>query len=505
MSETVPSASERRLVEALQHDGCPICEERTAFEAKYREWFFIERYHQQELLADLTDSLSFCPDHAPDLVHPYTLEVVTRRTLSRFADGDLDRLRRESLSKCPACRSRDEAAARNVSFLRRGLQRNGDENDGHSGVLCVPHLQSIAEDAPAEMLESLLEDQDRALRSALDDLHATDEGPTSDEQLPATIRTALEMSVGHEPVSFALPPPGDDRSLERNPVVEFVEAIERGDGCPVCLEIARAWDEWITWLDRNTGTGDDISELLPTCREHVWGCVQYGSVDLARAVAIAALSPRLERVTRAKGRFAATDANGPDDTSSFRWILPQSIQHVSPAQSMEEKDAEPVGSARTIEHLRSALVHALGDRLPQVRRYVERRQTAPIRQSLNQPIRCPVCDRLDTARERSLDLLLALLEQRQYRTAFEDGYGLCLKHFAWALSRDPAPEIRDFLVDVESAKVKRLHWELREAQRKRSWDARPEQKGAGFSSDQRAAARFSGSYRPITALLEESP
>jgi hypothetical protein len=74
---------------------------------------------------------------------------------------------------------------------------------------------------------------------------------------------------------------------------------------------------------------------------------------------------------------------------------------------------------------------------------------------LGRPILCPVCRRLQSARDRTLLLLFALLEERTRRTAFENGYGLCLEHFARAIRLNPKPAVATFIVDVQLAKLRR--------------------------------------------------
>lgn len=111
------------------------------------------------------------------------------------------------------------------------------------------------------------------------------------------------------------------------------------------------------------------------------------------------------------------------------------------------------------------------------------------------PVCLPVCERLAVARDRALSLLFGLLEGRQHRATLESGYGLCLKHFSRTLAFHPAPAIRSALVEVEAAKLARLHWELEESLRKVAWNVRPEPKGTEQTAWRRAVLRFSGSLK----------
>ena len=105
-----------------------------------------------------------------------------------------------------------------------------------------------------------------------------------------------------------------------------------------------------------------------------------------------------------------------------------------------------------------------------------------------------MCNHLSEVRDRSLRLLFALLKGKPGRTAMENGYGLCLKHFSRALTLRPDGEVRRFLVEVESARLSLLLWELEEARRKASWSVRPEPRGTESWAWKRGIWRFSGRW-----------
>lgn len=72
---------------------------------------------------------------------------------------------------------------------------------------------------------------------------------------------------------------------------------------------------------------------------------------------------------------------------------------------------------------------------------------------------------------------------------------LRVKHLAGALAADPPPATRALLVEVESARLAVLGWELEEARRKSAWQFRPEQRGAEQTAWRRALLRCAGSLR----------
>ena len=494
MSEFELEANQRQFVEELTTGSCPACTRRTSFDLKYRTWFALERYQYQELQTALTDSLSFCPEHADYLCRDsggrsalvYVHELLARRMLDTLDERDLERFQPETRAPCPACESRAKTADRAVYFLRRGLEGSGSEPYGDPGVCCFPHFRTLTHDTTPNLVPDLLRSQLAALRAAEHALDETEAIP-NDESDDAVAR-ALNVSVGHEPVIFILPRSSSEPTgmSSRDPVEEFTQMLGDGRCCPICLEVGRAWREWVAWLDDHAGSDKDISDLLPSCREHAWGCVRQGGPDLAYAVARSALAPPLERVSKALDSLDDS-AEGATDASDY-WDQSTHLE-TDGAGDARDRFAERInGRIRTV----SRRLPFGGDRR------IERALDV-----LDLPIGCPVCARLETAQRLAIDLLLALLEQPRYRDAFADGYGLCFHHFGDALAHTPRLDVQEILVDVEHAKLQRLRWELREAQRKSSWDARPEEKGIEQTAGWRAARWFAGAYEPTRKSLGE--
>src|SRR5206468_1821562 len=191
-------------------------------------------------------------------------------------------------------------------------------------------------------------------------------------------------------------------------------SLKRPDGCPVCLEVARAAWEWITWLNGAAVQDQDISDLLPICPEHIAAFVRIGSEPLALAVMRNALQATLERTVFAQ-----------------RMLLPKKPH------------------ARLLARIRLKLE-------------TSRQHPAAALDSLQRLLRCPVCARLATAETRALELLFALLEAPQYQAAFACGHGLCMPHFSQALARVPNQALRILLLRTQTAKLACLAWEVEE-------------------------------------------
>lgn len=304
------------------------------------------------------------------------------------------------------------------------------------------------------MLRHLLGIHQHATMAALDALEKLRPPVSNDElfrdkRILAGIEAPSHVAIGHFIGPLVLPSaqPGETNGpAGRDPVRQFTRDLSRGDACPVCLELRRAWQEWFGWLERAVRDDDNIEDMPPTCPEHVWAVVKLGSPLMA--------------------------------VSAMRKTLNASFS------LMQNSMAALVGNPSP---KREPLLSRLRDKY-----YGPHERLALAREIVARPIGCAVCARLNVATERALDLPLGLLEERRYRIAFENGYGLCMKHFSRVLARAPAGPIPGVLARVQSAKLARLGWELEETLRKEAWNARPESKGTEQTAFKRAIARFSG-------------
>lgn len=450
---------EARLLAVMAEEGCPICHDTAGSDDRFFFWFFTENYYETFTLDALTRSLGFCLAHGEHLVRTtlgaYQLaavhEVLVRRVRRTLSDLPL-----AVSDLCPACRDKQELVERSAFVLGNMLRDSGGlDRYGHPGVLCFPHLRAVAGRAPFLTLESLLALHEARIRSAialLEELTAELVRVPSDgrQDVAKALVPALRLAVGHDLGDLTSPPlakPGPSRRLA-DPVARFEDWLRRGDACPVCLEVCRAWIEWIGWLDDQAPKPGALEDLLPTCPTHVWSAVHLGGAFLATATTRHALGLVLGELATAAGLL---------------------------------RPPTPPEHERILDRLKRAA------RGPHYR-------LRAARQVLGRALRCPACERLDVARDRALSLLLALLEDRQHRARIEGGYGLCLKHFRQALALNPAPGLRAMLVEIEQGKLARLGWELEESLRKVAWGARPEAKGTEEEAWRRATLRFSGSF-----------
>lgn len=447
-----------------------MCRESVDSENDYFSFLLVETYRVRKIQEEIVGALGFCMKHGARLKQFAEKSYQITFLSSALVHDILDHLRKsfgEARGKlrsplvlphpCPACKLGEEVAAIKISVLGRLLQQPHDaELYGHPGLLCFPHFQRLLPYLGPALFERLLTMHQRTLERAKDALDTMATTSTTYPSLGAsrriteTLRAALTAAVGSEqgsPVWPALETPDGKRAL-RDPVNEFVADLKRDDICPICLEVHRAWREWTRWLEGATAQNEILKDVLPTCTDHVWAAARVSSARCAVAMARNVVEIELGRM------------------------------HFGRALMSE---APLTGRQRLSERFRSWY---RGKHY----RFARAREAAAV------PIPCPVCHRLDTARDRVLELLFALLQEHRHRFAFENGYGLCLKHLSRALALQPPQSIQRILIECESAKLSCLEWELEEALHRWTWPARAEAKGSEQTAWQRAVSRLSGSF-----------
>ena len=459
-----------RLRELLRTEGCPVCREVIDSENDYFSFLLVETYRVRKIQEGIAGALGFCMKHGAWLKQFAEKSYQITFLSSALVHDILDHLREsfgEARGKlrsplalpqpCPACKLGEDVAATRISMLGKLLKQPNDaELYGHPALLCFPHFQRLLPHLAPASFERLLAIHQGALELAKDPLATTSttltdhlsHAPSSKITEPLQAALAVSVGSGQGSALWAAPEWHHDKRSVWNPIDALAANLEQDNICPLCLEVRRAWQEWMTWLEGATAQNEIVEDSLPTCTDHVWAGVR-------------ATSPRC----------AGTSA---------RNVIDLSLRRIHFGQAL-------------MSELRSDTRQRLSERLQSWFRGSRYRFTKA-REAAVLPIPCPVCRRLDTARDRALELLFALLQEHQYRIAFENGYGLCLKHLSRALALQPPQTIQRIVIECESAKLSRLEWELEEALRKWTWPARAEAKGTEQTAWQRAVGRLSGSF-----------
>jgi hypothetical protein len=326
-------------------------------------------------------------------------------------------------------------------------EKDGLNKYGYPGILCFPHFKSLTDSASPKVFTRLLSSHEAAISSTTKELESIRHQEIKLAAESELIRHALILTIGREqnPGNPFLMSRIYKISENRDPLADFISSLKENTGCPICLDIYRSLSQWIYWLDKNITSADNfeaVNDVLPTCNAHAWSCIRLGNPALQFAAAFAAFRAVQEKVNNAARHL-----------KQMRKTRKQKKNEMQNNQGIIKVDPK---------------------------------------KTITSPIYCPLCSRMDSAKNRALNLLFALLQERRYRIDFENGHGLCLKHLADALDMQPPNETAGFLIRVESAKLALLEWELEETMRKTAWTARPEIKGSEQSAWHRALARFSG-------------
>jgi hypothetical protein len=458
--------SERELSRRLEEKGCPVCGVLEHHDRKYFSWFSIEKYHEPVFIESLSHALGFCSRHgayvdqqnhwAPQItaVHKHTASRVHNRLSVGLSEGKNDlRLIFKDRTSCPVCASYRETSERTLWFFKKMMEEKGSmDRYGCPGTLCFPHFKGLTDGISLKLFAELLSCHETAMLSATKALETFGSQGTKVGVESEQIQLALSLSVGREQN------PGNSFFLSRiykisenrDPLVDFMSSLKENTGCPICLDIYGSLSQWIYWLDKNVISRDSVEtmrDILPTCNAHAWSCIRLGGPVLQFAASSAAFRAAQEKVT-----------NTARHLKQMKKTLRQSIRERKKNEKQNNQGIIKVNPKKTI----------------------------------TSSLYCPLCSRIDGAKNRALNLLFALLQERRYRIDFENGYGLCLKHLADALAMQPSDDIGRFLIRVVSAKLALLEWELEETMRKTAWTARPEIKGSEQSAWHRALARFSG-------------
>jgi hypothetical protein len=458
--------SERELFRRLKEKCCPVCSVLEHHDRQYFSWFSIEKYHEPVFIESLSRALGFCALHGAYMdqqnhwgtqitaVHRHAAIRVHHRLAAGLSEGKKDwRLIFEDRTSCPVCSSYQETSERTLWFFNNMIAEKDCLNQyGRPGILCFPHFKGLTDNASLKLFAGLLSRHEAAMVSAAKALKAIGNQGSKVAAESEQIQHALSLSVGREqnPGNFFFLSRIYKISENWDPLADFISSLKENTGCPICLDIYGSLSQWIYWLDKNIISTDNfeaMNDVLPTCNAHVWSCIRLGNPALQFAAASAALRAAQEKVGNA--------------SRHLKQLSKTPRPSIWKRRKNERQNHQGIIKVNPKKTVTSSLY-------------------------------CPLCSRIDAAKTRAMDLLFALLKERRYRIDFENGCGLCLKHLADALDMQPSDEISRFLIQVESAKLALLEWELEEAMRKTAWTARPEIKGSEQSAWRRALARFSG-------------
>ena len=375
--------SERELFRRLEEKGCPVCGVLEHHDRKYFSWFSIEKYHEPAFIESISRALGFCARHGAYMdqqnhwgsqitaVHKHMTSRVNNRMSSGLSEGNNDlRLIFKDRTSCPVCASYQETSERTLWFFKKVMaEKAGLNKYGRPGMLCFPHFKGLTDSISLERFTKLLSNHEAAMLSATKALETIRSRGAKIAVESEPMQLALNLSVGREQN------PGNSFFLSRiykiseskDPLPDFIASIKENTGCPICLDVYGALSQWIHWLNENiisTENFEAMNDVLPTCNAHVWACVSLGDPALQFAAAYTGLRAAQEKIGNATRHLKQTKKN-----------LNPSIR--------EQKRYERPDNPGIIK--------------------VDPKKT------ITSSFYCPLCSRIDTAKNRALNLLFALL------------------------------------------------------------------------------------------------
>lgn len=423
-----------RSATEIEEYACPVCETFAISDARY----FARAFGEPRLVAatggTVADALGFCPRHGAiflsekhllsGIVHVLE-DAIPRLTLllneDYFRESSVQQMLFAAGSACPACAYASRAARRHAGCLARRFSGAVDQPGFKQlDTFCVGHFQTLAAHLPPEpRLAALtryadnLDRMARAMRDLVRMGREMDAWPLGNAA--ATMNRALGLVAGRP----AFGPLSEDKGLADTPGIRLpmVEAISLREACPLCIEAERARQRWLQNVQIATNFDQDAWLTFPTCAEHIWTVARLGGPKLTVAVVSRAMSLALRhfrqqiqalvRAAEVKEREARIEAGGPDVSAAYKR-----------SQTRDKSAREKAPTPRLAK--------------------------------------CPGCERIDVAADRATGSLLDLLQQEKYRNAFNQGYGLCMKHFARVYLMAPKGMVRSVLAQGQQGRLAEL-------------------------------------------------
>jgi hypothetical protein len=404
-------------VDATEELACPICRSSANTDYDYFSRAFGESRRFAATSEAVTDALGFCPQHGAALLSQTHLSRgivrVFRDVIPRLIpllvekhiyEDQVQRIFFAADNACPACAHYNRTAARRIGHLARQYSNAPDNAEhGQLDTFCFSHFRILAGELnPGIRMAALTRYADTLDHTAgsMEDLlqsgQATDAWPV--EYGTSASHRAVELIAGR-----AISAPDHDEGvlgdvLQCCPTLS--ESIAYAKACPLCLEVERARLRWISNISLAAKLNLGAWLFFPTCPEHIWTVVRIGDPRLIAAVATQAVCTAAEYLRR----------------------------HILAL----------LREAELKEALATAPIVRWG------RRRRRKRTEGPVPVAPRAP-KCPTCERLGVAEEFATGHLLELLQKRQYRNAFNRGYGLCMKHFAQIYPISPKGIVRSTL------------------------------------------------------------
>ncbi len=471
-----------------EEQGCIFCRQGQKILDQFFFWYLHEGYGQLENLKRTSRSRGFCPAHTRRLISEGLPQTISSIYLPLISDAmeDLRRIEADTRSSnppdrpgkhlipkasCPACAARD----RNRDHLLHSLQNTLEEPEireklRQRSFICLPHLLEISPHLGWEELRFLTEAMIRTLANA-----ETIEVSEEINLLRSTL-WGFEPGKGKTATGKIKPRSGPfETESSWSPIVEGLRRTLSEPGCPVCNEQRRALDIYFGWL----------SEEMLEQPTHRWKqafrlCPEHGREFAFREEG--AVVSKLARAIRGYWNGELEKLSSSLSRKPPEWLVLRLAKVPHHAYNSYRAETERGAGA-----LLGELLEAFGKALRSPAKILPE-----LRASVQRPYPCPACRYLETIANKRSDLISRAVIDPGMLQVYQNSSGLCFYHLPQALNFCTDPMAKEGLLRAQRVRLEILQWELREYQRKQSWDVRYEPKGPEKDSWRRAVKQYSG-------------
>jgi hypothetical protein len=434
----------REALQLLLHPGCPACRFCDHKDAKFFDWFEIEKYGQQPMVKAMRASLGMCPAHTRQLVTNRSSWLLT--TVYGYVVSAAVSRTDWTRATCPACADARWALQHVLGLIVPQIREPAVRKAyAQTGGFCLPH-------ALAAIRSASIEEAVVIARTLLGQL----EGAAVDDGVALVAGSDTDSALRH---------------VHRQPVLETAEPgastlgalADRlaGEACPICNHACQTEHRYLEWLlsESLRHDTDGPAEARGLCPSHVHDLTCL-SVDAG---------------IKAVGLQAASAAAG------IRRLL-EEVEGLPPC--------DPVGRLQ----LAARAFGAPGSASKRPRRALavglaSRKQSyAAAREIFVRRQPCPVCQVVVETERRSGDLLRIALLDADVSDRYRRCHGVCVHHAATIAGLAESAPVRERL----HARLSLLGWELDEGVRKSAWQWRFEPPGPEADAWRRAITQLDG-------------
>ncbi len=492
----------------LKETCCWICAQVVREVDRDFFWFVSEQYYEAEVVDKMRLAYGFCPTHTRHFLatgsHSVNVRVFSYLTwyaitrlntarnllLQRGSKQDPRRLCLEAAAvlrpqgACPMCQSLRQTETIEIHALLDALAiaEVKDAYEKSPGV-CIPHLRQAGYQAHWDTLAFLSKDLQRRLETKIFPGRST--MALLDQTVGLDRERAVRQRNGSEKPGQSLE--AQKRKIEAyielgkpiqpwSPTFEQMVGSLGEPGCPVCTACAQGVPHYLDWLAQQMKVQASIPDNWDLswniCASHLWELNTAGHENAAMLIAEHMIQDWLWRLDRL--------TTGLEQRPAEQWWERLGQGFLVWCGNYDPDASQPSPRARSKWSKVSTVLESPRDRLDGLR-------TVAFRSDL-----CQACLHIQTTTQRTLELILRLLEDPLGRKAYHAGWGLCLRHCIQAANLAEVPAALDELLSAQIAHLRVLEWELEESSRKNNWSLRYEPKGPESDVWRRAAYQFCG-------------